>query len=289
MTPPTATTAALPVCRGTHVTSGQAEGTVMRPDEPRVSIVVPVRNEARNLEVVLPQLPDVHQIIVVDGHSVDDTIEVARRYRPDAEILTQTRQGKGNALACGFARVTGDAIVMFDGDDSADPAEISSFVKALVAGCDFAKGSRFTAEGGSEDITPLRRLGNAGLNFITNKLMRTQFTDLCYGYNAFWTDMLGVLNLPPVDLPPEAGRQWGDGFEIEALINCRIAAAGGRITEVSSFERDRLHGGSNLATFPDGMRVLRVILAEYARARRARRNPPPDSAGERDLNGAVLP
>jgi glycosyltransferase involved in cell wall biosynthesis len=223
----------------------------------------------------------------VDGHSVDDTVAVVRRCRPDAELLTQTRQGKGNALACGFERVTGDCVVMFDGDDSADAAEIPAFVKALVAGADFAKGTRFAAEGGSEDITPLRRAGNAALNLVTNRLMGTRFTDLCYGYNAFWTDVLDVLDLPPTDLAGNPGRQWGDGFEIEALINCRIAAAGLTITEVPSFERDRLHGGSNLATFPDGMRVLRVILAEYLRARRGRR---PGGTGGRDLdNQAVLP
>lgn len=257
----------------------------MRSREPRVSVVVPVRNEARNLEVVLPRLPAVHQIVVVDGHSVDDTVEVTRRARPEAELVTQTRHGKGNALACGFARVTGDVVVMFDGDDSADPEEIPAFVKALVAGADFAKGSRFTAEGGSEDITPLRRAGNAVLNAVTNRLMGTRFTDLCYGYNAFWTDILDVLALPPIRLPADSGRQWGDGFEVEALINCRIAASGLRITEVPSFERDRLHGASNLTTFPDGMRVLRVILAEYAKARRLRRRRP--RGGE--LDEAVAP
>lgn len=243
----------------------------MRPRDPSVSIVVPVRNEARNLEVVLPQLPSVHQIVLVDGHSVDDSVEVARRCRPETEIILQTRKGKGNALACGFTRATGDVIVMFDADGSADPAEIPIFVKALTAGADFAKGTRFAQHGGSDDITPLRRLGNATLNLMTNGLLRTSFTDLCYGYNAFWRDVLDVISLPPIDLPKGAGTQWGDGFEIETLINCRIARAGLRITEVPSFERDRLFGESNLSTFRDGARVLRMIVSEYLKARRARR------------------
>jgi glycosyltransferase involved in cell wall biosynthesis len=83
---------------------------------PRISIIVPARNEAKNLEIVLPQLPEVHEIIVVDGHSVDGTAEVARRVRPDVDVITQTRRGKGNALVCGFERATGDIIVMFDAD-----------------------------------------------------------------------------------------------------------------------------------------------------------------------------
>src|SRR2546430_11305202 len=106
---------------------------------PTLSIVVPTRNEARNLEVVLPELPPAHEIILVDGHSVDDTVATARRLLPDIRVLHQTRRGKGNALACGFLAATGDVIVMFDADGSADPAEIPSFVDALVAGADFAK------------------------------------------------------------------------------------------------------------------------------------------------------
>jgi glycosyltransferase involved in cell wall biosynthesis len=246
----------------------------VRPRDPRISIVIPVRNEARNLEVVLPQLPAVHQIVLVDGFSVDDSVEVARRCRPEIEVVSQTRNGKGNALACGFTYATGDVIVMFDADGSADPAEIPIFVKALTAGADFAKGTRFASdngsEGGSDDITLWRRLGNAVLNRVTNKLMGTRFTDLCYGYNAFWRDMLDVIALPPVDLPAGGGRQLGDGFEVETLINCRIARAGSRITEVPSFELDRLFGESNLSTFRDGLRVLRVIVGEYLVARRRR-------------------
>ena len=115
---------------------------------------------------------------------------------PGSRSITQTRRGKGNAMACGFAAATGDVIVMFDADGSADPAEIPAFVAALVAGADFAKGCRFAAGGGSDDITLLRRTGNAGLNGVANALFGTSYTDLCYGYNAFWADMLPVLDLP---------------------------------------------------------------------------------------------
>ena len=146
---------------------------------------------------------------------------------PWVRAISQTRKGKGNAMACGFAAATGDVIVMFDADGSADPAEIPAFVSALVAGADFAKGSRFAPGGGSDDITLLRRSGNAGLNGVANALFGTSYTDLCYGYNAFWADLLPVLDLPdPATPAPADGMLWGDGFEIETVLNCRVAAAG---------------------------------------------------------------
>ena len=234
---------------------------------PRVSIVVPARNEARNLELVLPTLPSDAEIIVVDGHSVDDTEAVVARVRPDARFLQQTRRGKGNALAVGFAQATGDIIVMFDADGSAHPGEIDDFVATLMAGADFAKGSRVLPGGGSHDITPLRHWGNRALTTLTNLTFRTAFTDLCYGYNAFWVDVLPHLDLPD---PAHGSSEmlWGDGFEIETLINCRIAAARLQVREVPSVELDRVFGESNLNAMKDGLRVLKTIGTEWRRGRR---------------------
>ncbi len=235
---------------------------------PTVTIVVPAKNEAANLREVLPRLPAVHEVILVDGNSVDDTVTAAREVMPDIQVVRQTRTGKGNALACGFLAATGDIIVMFDADGSADPAEIPAYVQTLVEGADFAKGSRFAPGGGSEDITPIRSLGNHGLNFVANRAFNTRFTDLCYGYNAFWSDLVSVLDLPDIDQEaPANGMLWGDGFEIETVINCRFAAADVAITEVPSIELSRIHGDSNLRTFADGTRVLRTIAAEHRRKR----------------------
>lgn len=236
-------------------------------DAPTVTVVLPTRNEARNLPYVAKRMPPVDQIVVIDGGSVDGTADVARRLWPDATIIEQTRAGKGNALACGFLAATGDIIVMIDGDGSTDPAEIPLFVAALIAGADLAKGSRFSRGGGSDDITHLRRLGNKGLNGLVNLLFKTEFSDLCYGYNAFWRRNLEGLALPPVEL---AEPQWGDGFEIETVINVRAARSGWSIREVASFEGKRIYGRSNLNAVSDGLRVLRTIGRERREHRAAR-------------------
>jgi glycosyltransferase involved in cell wall biosynthesis len=241
---------------------------------PRVSVVIPTLNEARNLPHVLRTLPsDTYEVIVADGHSVDDTLAVARKLRPDVRIVMQTRSGKGNALACGCAAATGDIIAMIDADGSTDANEIPSFVLALLEGADFAKGTRFAKGGGSEDITRLRGFGNRVLTGMVNLLYSTGYTDLCYGFNVFWKDHLSVLGFGSTTALPanRIGRLWGDGFEIETLINIRIAAAGLAVVEVPSFERSRMYGVSNLCAFSDGIRVLRTILYErFVASRRGR-------------------
>ena len=239
----------------------------------RISVVIPALNEARNLPHVFARLPqDVHEVIVVDGLSVDDTIAVARQLRPDVRIVMQNRRGQGNALACGFAAATGDIIAMIDADGSADPAEIPLFVQALIDGAEFAKGTRFSTGGGSDDITRLRALGNRALVGFVNLCHGSHYTDLCYGYNAFWRRLVPLLGLDAHSpAPPNGGRLWGDGFEVETLIHLRVAAAGLAVTEVPSFEHSRIHGVSNLNAAQDGFRVLRTILAELRRSHRRRR------------------
>jgi glycosyltransferase involved in cell wall biosynthesis len=235
---------------------------------PRVSLVIPTLNEARNLPHVFARIPqDVHEVILVDGHSGDDTLAVAQRLRPDARIVMQSRTGKGNALACGFAVATGDVIAILDADGSNDPAEIPRFVAALVDGADFAKGTRFMPPGGSSDITRIRSFGNRMLSIIINVLYRTRYTDLCYGYNVFWRSCVPVLGLDATSPARRDGtRLWGDGFEVEALIHVRVAGAGLIVKEVPSYEHSRLHGVSNLNAVSDGMRVLRTILTERRRS-----------------------
>jgi glycosyltransferase involved in cell wall biosynthesis len=234
------------------------------PDGPSVSVVIPALNEAKNLPWLAERMPKgVQHIILVDGRSKDDTVPVARSLWSDVQILQQCRRGKGNALACGFDAVQSDITVMIDADGSMDPGEIPYFVDALRAGADYAKGSRFTLGGGSSDITWGRSVGNRVLNGITNLRYGTGYSDLCYGYNAFWSDIRPILGLDPgssTDDPTE--RRWGDGFEVETLINIRVFNAGLRIAEVASYESPRLFGASNLSPVRDGFRVLRTIAAE---------------------------
>lgn len=218
---------------------------------PSVSVVIPAKNEARNLRHVFASIPAwVDEIVLVDGHSSDDTVAVARQLCPRVKIVSQKGQGKGDALQAGFEACKGDIIVMLDADGSTDGAEIARFIGALTTGADFAKGSRFASGGASDDITMARRYGNWIFITLVNRMFGTRYTDLCYGYNAFWARHLPAL---AVDC---------DGFEIETVMNIRAAKVGLKIHEIPSHEHARVHGESNLRILRDGWRIARVIMRE---------------------------
>ena len=218
-------------------------------DKPTVSLVIPVRNEARNIAWVLDQIADdVDEIIVVDGNSTDATLITARRRRPDIRVIPQEGIGKGSALRTGFQAATGDIVVMMDADGSMAPQEIRHYLHFLSNGYDFAKGSRFIGGGGSLDITHFRRMGNRFLLAVFNHLYDTDLTDLCYGFCAFHRRYLEHLELAAT------------GFEIVAEMVVRAVQAGLRIVEVPSLELPRRAGQSNLHAVRDGTRVLNTVV-----------------------------
>lgn len=217
----------------------------------RVSVVIPALNEADNLPHVLPRIPRwVHEVLVVDGNSTDGTPEIAEALLPHVRIVRQSGRGKGDALRAGFASATGDVIVMLDADGSMNPQEIPLYVGALLAGADMAKGSRFLQGGGTRDMPFYRRWGNGGFILLVNLLFGAKYSDLCYGYSAFWRDLVPGLSLEC------------DGFEVETVLNVRALRANWRVYEVPSYEAPRVHGVGRLRTIPDGWRVLKSILRE---------------------------
>jgi hypothetical protein len=231
--------------------------TGFRSPKPTVSLVIPVRNEARNIAWVLEQIADeVDEIIIVDGDSTDATLITAYSYRPDIRVVAQEGVGKGSALRTGFLASNCDLIVMMDADGSMSPQEIRHYIHFLRNGYDFVKGSRFIGGGGSLDITPFRRMGNRFLLAVFNALYESELTDLCYGFCAFHRRYLEHLALTAT------------GFEIEAEMTVRAMQAGLRIAEVPSLEMPRRAGKSNLNAIRDGWRVLDTVVGGRRRAPR---------------------
>ena len=128
-----------------EVFSFASENTAGSGARPKVSLVIPTLNEAKNLPLILPYIPInwVDEVVLVDGRSTDDTVEVAKQLMPSIRVVMESKKGKGAALRAGYQAAAGDIIVVIDADGSNDPREIPRYILPLLEGADFIKGSRF--------------------------------------------------------------------------------------------------------------------------------------------------
>ncbi len=223
-----------------------------RPEEyPKITVLICALNEAESLPYVLPKIPNwVDEILLVDGHSVDGTVEVAKKIRPEIKVLHQPGKGKGDALKCGVKHASGDIIVTLDADKATDPEEMPKFIEPLLDGYDFAKGSRFV-QGFPPNKPKHRILGNLIIAATFNILFFRRYTDLCSGYNAFWKNRVKEINL------------WSsDGFQNEPLINVRIRKKGLRVIEVGHLDQGRAKGEVKESSWRQGFKAIKSIVRE---------------------------
>jgi len=222
-----------------------------RAHQSTVGVVIPAKDEEKNIAWVLSRLPAmVDEVIVVDGRSTDGTVRSTLENRPDARVVRQPGRGKGDAIRAGLLASRAEIVVLLDADGSMHPREIPRFVHMIENGFDVVKGSRFLLGGGSSDITWVRRAGNELFRVLVNVLYGMHFTDLCYGYFALRRDCLPQLLLR------------SEGFEIETEFTLRAIRSKLRICEVPSFEATRHTGLSQLRTFRDGARVLGTLIGD---------------------------
>lgn len=222
-------------------------------EHPKITALICTLDEADNLPYVLPRIPPfVDEVLLVDGHSTDGTLEVAQRLRPDVRVLQQPGKGKGDALKFGVKQARGDIIVTLDGDGQTDPAEIPRFVGPLLKGYDFAKGSRLI-NGRPPKMVWHRWIGNKALAKASNLLHGTEYTDVCSGYNAFRKDAFSRMRLTY------------DGFELEQQMNVRTKKAGLRVVEVPCTDHGRHSGNSKTRDVRQGVRDLLIIIRERFR------------------------
>ena len=219
---------------------------------PKISVIICTLDEEENLPYVLPKIPEwVDEILLVDGHSTDRTVEVAKEICPMIKVLYQPGIGKGDAIKYGIKHGSGDIIVMLDADGATDPEEMHKFIDPLFNGYDFAKGSRFL---NNRPNMPLhRQFGNWVLVTTANILHGTRYTDICSGYNAFWKTAIEKIRLS------------SDGFEMEQEMNVKIKKAGLKVIEVPCQDKGRLSGTSKTQDLKQGLVDLITIVRERFR------------------------
>jgi glycosyltransferase involved in cell wall biosynthesis len=228
----------------------QSQVRIQGKELPRISVVICALNEEGNLPKVLPRIPDwVNEVILVDGHSIDNTVAVAKSIFPAIRILYQPGKGKDDAMKHGFRSAAGEIVVVLDGDGSTDPEQISEFVRPLLDGYDFVKGSRFLWV--NPNMSLRRKLGNKMLVALTNLLFGTKYTDVCCGYNAFWKRCLDKVKLSC------------DGFDYEPILHVKIKKAGFHVAEVPCQDTGRISGTSKLPMLTQGLKAAIAILKEF--------------------------
>lgn len=218
---------------------------------PTVEVIIPTKNEVGVIEEVLEGVKEyADRIVVVDGHSEDGTLEMAKTN--GVEVFTQKGAGKGAALRQAFGDAKGDIVIIIDADGSMSPREIPLFLDAIGSGADLAKGSRFFNGGHSEDMTVTRKIGNLFFLFLVNLFWGANYTDLCYGFKAFTRESIERLR----------SHLNSAEFDIETEICIKSKKLGLKVVEVPSVELKRVHGDSKLNTMLDGARILKRILKE---------------------------
>jgi glycosyltransferase involved in cell wall biosynthesis len=220
-----------------------------------VGILIPARNEEKNIENVIRRLKHLgyKNVIVIDGGSEDATLKIAEK--SGVRVIRQEGLGKGNAvrqvLGNGYFDV--DALVLMDADGSMAPEEIPVFIEALTLGADVVKGSRFLKGGSTYDMSLMRRFGNGLMMISVNLLFSTKYTDLNYGFAAF--SKRALAKLTPL--------LQAKNFEIEAEIFIKAAELGLEVREVPSIEFKRKYGSSKLNALRDGLSIYGTIVREF--------------------------
>jgi glycosyltransferase involved in cell wall biosynthesis len=224
-----------------------------RPENcPSITVLTCTLNEEDNLPHILPKIPEwVDEILLVDGHSSDKTVQIAQEIRPEIKVLYQPGKGKGKALRYGMQQATGEIIVTLDADGSTDPEDLPKFIEPLLNGYDFVKGSRFL--NGRPISSPLRCFGNWLFAWLTNILYRTKYTDVCAGLNAFWVKVFQLID------PDGKSDLW------EPTISIRLKKRGLRVIEVTQRDNGRIAGKREANPLRQGLRILKIIIGERFR------------------------
>jgi glycosyltransferase involved in cell wall biosynthesis len=222
-----------------------------------LSIVVPVYNEentiSKVIEALIREIPDLHEIIVVDDGSRDRTAAIvssmAEQFAQIRLICQPKNQGKTAALRVGFAATSGDVVIVQDADMEYDPVDIPPLLKPIATGkADVVYGSRFMIRQASRILYFRHFMANQFLTFLSNLLTDLNLSDVETGYKAFRGEIIRNMLI----------ESRGFGFEIE--VTAKVAKLRCRVFEVPiSYYGRTYEEGKKIGT-KDGLDAIYYIL-----------------------------
>ena len=205
---------------------------------PRITVCVPARNEEVNLPRVLEAVRTfADELLVVDGHSTDGTVQIAREL--GARVVRDNGRGKGDGIRTGIREASGEIIVFIDADGSHDPRDIPAMVNLIAAGeADLVIGSR--GKGGSDELHGdveklVRMIGSDIILICINLRFQAQLTDSQNGFRAIRTSVARALGLDE------------EITTIEQEMTIKTLKGGYQVAEIPSHEYARKYGESAIS------------------------------------------
>jgi SAM-dependent methyltransferase len=260
----------LPLFRSLALTNWIVARPMRLPDErraPSVSVICPCRNEAGNIRQIAERLPRMGsrtELIFVEGHSTDSTLEECYRAAAsaagrDISVYVQQGRGKGDAVRLGFSKASGDVLMILDADGSVAPEDLLDFYEALAAGRgDFINGSRLVYAMDAKAMRFLNLLGNKFFALLLSKLIGQSIKDSLCGTKVLWKDDYSKI---------AAGRGYFGDLDPFGDFDLLFGAAklNLKITELPVRYRQRTYGSTNINRFADGGLLLRMCAKAAAK------------------------
>jgi glycosyltransferase involved in cell wall biosynthesis len=227
-----------------------------------VSVVCPCRNEEGNIPSLVERLPDLgkrSELIFVEGHSKDGTLEACRRVAKerkdlDISVFQQTGKGKGDAVRLGFEKAKHEILVILDADMTVQPEDLPAFVDAIRSGrVEFVNGSRFVYPMEGRAMRFLNLLGNKFFSHAFSFLIGQRVKDTLCGTKV-------ILRRDYEKLVAQRAH-FGD-FDPFGDFDLIFGAArlGLRIADLPIRYRDRTYGTTNISRFRHGLILLGMCL-----------------------------
>ncbi|MEI6246470.1 MAG: glycosyltransferase family 2 protein, partial [Acidobacteriota bacterium] len=225
-----------------------------------VSIVIPARNESGHIESAFARLPvfgSSQEIIFVEGNSTDDTYDViaaaiARHPEFHCQLYRQPGKGKGDAVRLGFAKSTGDVLMILDADLTMPPEDLPRFYDALVTGKgDFINGVRLVYPREDKAMRFFNLVANKFFGWLFSWLIGQPIRDTLCGTKVLWRHDYDVI---------VANRSYFGDFDPFGDFDLLFGAArlSRKITEVPIRYAERVYGETNIRRWSAGVMLLRM-------------------------------